>query len=240
MRLTLALLVSLLSLLVPSAALAVTNGVSDLGAHANVGALVVDVPGSGLTVLCSGTLIAPAVFLTAGHCTAGVTAPVYVTFDEAVELGTATLIPGLAETAPGFGHDRADPQDLGVVLLDRVPRGIVPAPLAAFGTVDALRGTQVTNVGYGYNERETGGGQPRFSYDGRRRFSSSTVTSLTSALIRTGTGVCFGDSGGPRFVDSILVAVTSSGDSACAGMSTGYRVDTISARTFLGRFVALP
>jgi trypsin len=240
MRLTFALLVFLLSLLVPSAALAVTNGSPDLGAHANVGALVADIPGSGLTVLCSGTLIAPTVFLTAGHCTAGLTAPVYVTFDETLDLGTGNLIPGLVETAPGFGHDRADPEDLGVVLLARAPRGILPAPLAAAGSVGALKGAQVTNVGYGYNERTTGAGQPRFGYDGQRRVSSSTVTSITSALVRTGAGVCFGDSGGPRFVGSTLVAVTSSGDSACAGMSTGYRVDTTLARGFLGRFVALP
>lgn len=240
MRPILALLVSLLSLLVPTAALAVTNGAPDLGAHTNVGALVADLPGSGLTVLCSGTLIAPTVFLTAGHCTAGLTTPVYVTFDETLELGTANLIPGMVETAPGFGHDRADPQDLGVVLLDHGPPGILPAPLAPAGSVDALKGSQVTNVGYGYNNRQTGGGQPRFFYDGQRRVSSSTVTSVTSALIRTGAGVCFGDSGGPRFVGSTLVAVTSSGDSACAGMSTGYRLDTTVARTFLGKFVALP
>jgi hypothetical protein len=34
--------------------------------------------------------------------------------------------------------------------------------------------------------------------------------------------------------------VTSSGDAACAGMSTGYRIDTPAARTFLERFITLP
>jgi hypothetical protein len=63
---------------------------------------------------------------------------------------------------------------------------------------------------------------------------------VTPSLIRTGLGVCFGDSGGPRFEGGTLVAVTSSGDAACAGMSTGYRVDTPDARAFLERFISLP
>ena len=101
-------------------------------------------------------------------------------------------------------------------------------------------GATVTNVGYGYYERQTGGGQPRFLYDGVRRASTSVVKSVTPSLIRTGSGVCFGDSGGPRFERETLVAVTSSGDAACAGMSTGYRIDTPAVRVFLGNFITLP
>jgi hypothetical protein len=33
--------------------------------------------------------------------------------------------------------------------------------------------------------------------------------------------------------------VTSSGDAACAGMSTSYRIDTPVARAFLGNFITL-
>jgi hypothetical protein len=116
----------------------------------------------------------------------------------------------------------------------------VPAQLARFNTAERLRGGTVTNIGYGYNERQTGGGQPRFLYDGVRRASTSIVKSVTPSLIQTGTGVCFGDSGGPRFEGQTLVAVTSSGDAACAGMSTGYRVDTSGARNFLQTFITLP
>jgi hypothetical protein len=240
MRHSLLLLCTSLALLVPTSAGAVTNGELDGNGHSNVGALVADLPGSGLTVLCSGTLVAPTVFLTAGHCTAGLTTPVYVTFDPTLDRASWTLIPGRPETAPGFGHDRSDPRDLGVVLLDHAPVRIAPAQLALADSGDSLSGGTVTNVGYGYYERQTGAGEPRFLYDGARRTSTSTVKSVTPSLIRTGSGVCYGDSGGPRFAGNVLVAVTSSGDAACAGMSTGYRIDTPAARSFLARFIALP
>lgn len=240
MRHSLLLLCTSFALLVPTSAGAVTNGELDGNGHSNVGALVADFPGSGLTVLCSGTLVAPTVFLTAGHCTDGLTGPVYVTFDSTLDSAGWTLIPGKPETAPGFGHDRSDPLDLGVVLLDQAPAGIAPAQLAAADTASSLSGRTVTNVGYGYYDRQTGGGQPRFLYDGVRRTSTSVVKSVTPSLLRTGSGVCYGDSGGPRFAGQILVAVTSSGDAACAGMSTGYRIDTPAARSFLARFIALP
>jgi hypothetical protein len=240
MRHSLLLVCTSLALMVPTSAGAVTNGTSDGNIHSNVGALVADLPGSGLTVVCSGTLIAPTIFLTAGHCTDGLTASVYVTFEPTLDKDGWTLIPGTPETAPGFGHDRSDPRDLGVVLLDHAPAGIAPAQLASANTAESLNGETVTNVGYGYYERQTGGGQPRFLYDGIRRASTSTVKSVTPSLIRTGSGVCYGDSGGPRFADRILVAVTSSGDAACAGMSTGYRIDTPAARAFLAHFVTLP
>ena len=47
---------------------AITNGQPDGTAHPNVGVMVVDF-GAGPQRLCSGELIAPTRFLTAGHCT---------------------------------------------------------------------------------------------------------------------------------------------------------------------------
>jgi Trypsin len=240
MRHSLLLVCTALALLVPGSAVAVTNGTPDGNGHPNVGALVADLPGSGLTVLCSGTLIAPKVFLTAGHCTAGLAGPVYVTFATALDPSGWTLIPGTPLTAPGFGHDRSDPRDLGVVLLSSAPVGLAPAQLARVNTAETLSGGTVTNVGYGYYERQTGSGHQRFLYDGVRRASTSIVKSVTPSLIRTGSGVCFGDSGGPRFEGQTLVAVTSSGDAACAGMSTSYRIDTPIGRAFLESFITLP
>ena len=240
MRHSLLLFCTSLALLVPGSAAAVTNGTPDGNGHPNVGALVADLPGSGLRVICSGTLVAPKVFLTAGHCTEGLTGTVYVTFETTLDPAGWTLIPGTPVTAPGFGHDRSDPRDLGVVLLSSAPVGLAPAQLAGFNAADPLSGDMVTNVGYGYYERQTGGGQPRFLYDGVRRASTSSVKSVTPSFIRTGSGVCFGDSGGPRFVGRTLVAVTSSGDASCAGMTTGYRVDTAAARGFLQNLISLP
>jgi hypothetical protein len=61
---------------------------------------------------------------------------------------------------------------------------------------------------------------------------------------RTGQGGdCYGDSGSPKFFDgntSLIVATVTSGDNVCRATSRDYRLDTPSARTFLGNFVSLP
>jgi len=57
-------------------------------------------------------------------------------------------------------------------------------------------------------------------------------------------GPCFGDSGGPHVLggatSNLLVATTVTGDSQCRAFDKSYRVDTASARAFLGEFVDLP
>jgi V8-like Glu-specific endopeptidase len=76
-----------------------------------VGAIVADwrEPGSGnLELFCSGTLIAPDVFLTAAHCTASLDArgiepdEVFVTFDPVFDENTS-LLPGVYDLNPAFG-----------------------------------------------------------------------------------------------------------------------------------------
>ena len=63
---------------------AISYGESDGDAHANVGALLIRLPGENLKI-CSGTLVAPTVFLTAAHCFFGFEAlPFAVTFDPVV------------------------------------------------------------------------------------------------------------------------------------------------------------
>ena len=57
-------------------------------------------------------------------------------------------------------------------------------------------------------------------------------------------GVCYGDSGGPNYVDIngtlILAAITSWGERPCYATAMQYRTDTPSARAFLSDFVELP
>ncbi|MGD2078410.1 MAG: trypsin-like serine protease, partial [Chloroflexota bacterium] len=64
-----AIVLALLLALVPLA-MAITFGEPDGDAHPNVGAMIIHEPDGVDYLYCTGTLIAPDVFLTAAHCTA--------------------------------------------------------------------------------------------------------------------------------------------------------------------------
>lgn len=237
-----AALLALSSLAGPAGA--ITNGIADDAAHPEVGALLANLPGEGLTALCSGTLVAPRVFLTAGHCAADVGDGGRVLIDFATSLDDkSSLHAGTIRVAPGYGLDKHDLHDLAVVVLDDQVAGIAPARLAPAGVADGL--ARVTAVGYGYHDRVTGGGRPQFLFDGLRRFATVTVSGTASSTLRLlngpGGGVCFGDSGGPEYLagTTTIVSVTSTGNGACTGTADGYLVDTPAARSFLAGYVPL-
>jgi hypothetical protein len=215
------------ALVTVSAAAAITGGTVDGDAHPYAGALVVD--GS---VACSGVLIAPTVFATAGHCGAD-GARVSVSLDSQLDSGWS-LLEGTLELDPSKGSD------LALVVLD-APTRVQPAALPAAGSVASLaKGASVTSVGYGYSSRAADGS---FVYDGLRRNAVSTVAGVAKSMLKLSTstgGPCMGDSGGPQLSGDTVLSVTSGGSKDCVGKAEGYRLDTASARGFLGSFVALP
>jgi hypothetical protein len=252
------------SLVAVGPAQAITGGQLDGNRHPNVGLMVVNF-GSGPEGWCTGTLIAPTRFLTAAHCIAflqqfGGTVN-GVTFDTAFDASTSTVIPAV-DTAvdPAFGHDQGDFHDLAVITLGR-PAPVAPAVLPTAGLLDqlaahgGLRGQLFTNVGYGATGIAHGGGRPVPILDFVRRFSTPPFMALRNTVLllllntnATGEGGnCFFDSGSPVFLDTgtgsgdVLVAVTSlKADQACVANGFNYRLDTPSARAFLGNFVTLP
>jgi len=126
----------------------------------------------------------------------------------------------------------------GQLELDAPVSDVLPFSLPQAGMLDAknVRSEPFTNVGYGYADRT-------FSFDGYRRSATSAFTTLKATELQLSDkpgGVCFGDSGGPRLLGSVEVAVTSNGNANCTGQSTSYRLDTASARAFLSQFVAVP
>jgi hypothetical protein len=219
-----ALAVALAALLWPSVAGAIVYGEPDGTDHPNVGALIAEWREEGVKeVLCSGTLIAPKVFLTAAHCTAFLESleipndEVWVSFDEVVgdPVGAeVTLFQGEWVTNPEFfTAAQNDPKDLAVVLFPSKIRGIEPADLPTKGLFDqmaernGLRGQLFTAVGYGVHEPEVGDGPPTFPFDGRRWKAVSKFNALNDAWLRLSQndatsdgGTCFGDSGGPNFL----------------------------------------
>ena len=234
-RTTLVLLAAALTVVTTAAG--ITGSTPDGDTHPYVGALVVDG-----AVACSGVLIAPAVFATAGHCTVhlGAGARVSVSFDTSLDASSWNLLGGAAHTHPEYTGKGNDPRDIAVVVLD-APVAIAPAALAPAGSVSALRRkVPVTSVGYGYSGQNPDGS---FAYDGLRRSANSPVIDVTKAMLKFSTreaGPCMGDSGGPQLAGNTVLSLTSGGPKDCTGRSEGYRVDTASARSFLGQFVTLP
>jgi hypothetical protein len=228
LRLTrIALVSALTALAAATTALAVTGSTPDGDAHPYVGALVVDG-----AVQCSGVLIAPAVFATAGHCGADGTR-VSVSFDAELGEGWSLLEGTLRVAALRKG-------DLAVVVLD-APAAVEPASLPGAGMVESLaKRSLVTTVGYGYASRTADGS---FSYDGLRRSAESPVKKASTLFLTIATreaGPCLGDSGGPQLSGDTALSITSGGSKDCSGAAEGYRLDTAQARDFLSGFVPLP
>jgi len=230
---------------------AITYGTDDGNLHPEVGALV-GTFSSGTYPYCSGTLIAPNVFLTAAHCDLG-TSRVFVTFDAKFS-SKSKLLAGTYYADPLYNQAQDDPHDIAVVVLDSGVKNITPARLPAAGSLGALSvNAPFTSVGYGGQEAVNQPGGPVIAYLDTREYVSGSLNAINPAWLRlsqnihTGDGgTCYGDSGGPNFIGAsrtetnIVGGTTITGDSLCKATNVIYRLDTDSARSFLSRFVKLP
>lgn len=259
--------VFLVALLLVTPALAITYGEPDGDGHPFVGSMVFHIPGEGYFQWCSGTLIASQVFLTASHCTAPIDATIarypgsemLVTFDPTISAG-GTFYTGTWYTNPNYlaGRGESDPGDVAVIVLDQSP-GITPASLPTAGLLDQLKDDHIlkdtlfTAVGYGtVREVKTTGFHGILDNMDRNRvdqgFLSLTKSWVTLSMnfATNNGGTCYGDSGGPHFIHlngvetNIVAAITVTGDAPCVATDKDYRMDTNSARSFLGGFVTLP
>ena len=162
---------------------------------------------------CTGTLIAPHVFLTAEHCDLGVSR-VEVTFASTFDRATSTTYWGAWHGDPAYNQSQSDPHDIAVVILDKAVHGITPAQLPAENSLSSLAGDQkFTSVGYGAQEVSNGPGGKAFHYSDIRYVAVGTLNSVpgndswlrVSQNASTGNGgTCYGDSGGPNFLGGRL------------------------------------
>jgi len=238
------------SLVVTGGAGAITYGEPDGNGHPWVGALLAPHAYSdGTWATCSGTLISPTVFLTAAHCDQGITR-VNVTFDSNYVSSTGTTHIGTWHADPRFRKAAGDPYDVAVVVLDQPVAGIAPARLPAADSLSGLKGgTRFTSVGYGAQSVTSGAGGKTFHYADIRYVSTGGLNTLTKTWLKISMnpshgdgGTCYGDSGGPNFLgtSNIVAGTTITGDTPCRSTNVDYRMDTASARSFLGQFVTLP
>lgn len=245
---------------------AIVNGQPTGTLFPSVGALLFDYDRDGVIdgddEFCTGSLIAPTVFLTAAHCVTdfSYTPPGsqwYVSFAPDLYAKNIKVIRAVDyRWDPQYGHDQANLHDLAVIILpDGSTKGMTPYRLPTAGELDrlaaqgGLNGAIFYNVGYGTSASRTG--IPSFGYDGKRSYSESVYMGLQQywlgLLMNTSAtglgGDCYGDSGGPKFLTTnpgVVYATVTTGDYNCRATTWDYRTDTDAARAFLGQFVTLP
>lgn len=225
---------------------AVTDGALDGEGHPYVGLMVAFNDGQPQW-RCSGTLISPTVYLTAGHCTDGAD-HVELWFTSNLEPDPSAFgypfegeVSGTPYTYPDYDPNAFYLADVGLVVLDEPVEldeyGQLPEP----NQLDALKPgkrSQFTSVGYGLQASFPDAASWKNSALKTRMVAHPHLLQINNARVgsyaillsnnaATG-GTCFGDSGGGNFIgDSLVLAgVTSFGvNPTCAGTGGVFRVD---------------
>jgi V8-like Glu-specific endopeptidase len=251
-KVTIALLLTLMLVLSTfGMASAVTDGELDGEGHPYVGLMVAQDANGNPLWRCSGTLLSPTLFLTAGHCTESPAAHVEIWFASDVESGIPANgypfdgeVGGTPYTHPQYNPNAFYLYDLGVVVLDKPVKKSQYGALPKLDILDKLatqRGTQdvtFTAVGYGLQEsfpdaaswQENNQRVRMVAYPKLDQINTGFTgdfSLLLSNNANTG-GTCFGDSGGPNFIgnSNVVGGVTSFGiNGNCAGTGGVYRVD---------------
>jgi len=192
-------------------AAAITGGELDGEGHPNVGLMIADIDGEPVW-RCSGTLIAPTVFLTAGHCAGDGATGARVWFEsditqvEDYPYGGVTAHEGRPVAHPYYSwppdniwpnnplYPNGDYYDVGLVILDEPIYDIEPATLATPGLLTQLKKERVLKGGWadGYEVyfRSVGYGitletwpHPTYGYEKVRMVSESAYVALTRNIL---------------------------------------------------------
>lgn len=226
-----AILVFLFASTAPAAA--VTNGTPDEDWHSYVGLLV----GNGWS--CTGTLIAPSVMLTAGHCVnnfggSGTAEHVMVSFAPSNDFENFTY-----DTTGSLMYAEPLGYDVGLVFLNDDMSHLGQGSLPAEWSVESLPNkTPLTAVGYGFNGYAPDGGPPQAVGGGTRMWATTEFINnnhnYAPQFLKLSTnpgqgkgGTCHGDSGGPIFAgDQVtILGIASWGGQNCNRLSYAQRMD---------------
>ena len=230
---------------------AVTDGELDGEGHPYVGLMVAQTADGTPLWRCSGTLISPTIFLTAGHCTEDPAEHVEIWFD--ADLTDAALhaypftgdVGGTPYTHPDYDPNAFFLYDLGVVVLDEPvymdEYGVLPTlnQLDQYATRRGQNKVTFTSVGYGLQEsfpdaaawQENNVRVRMVAHPHLIQINVPGFTGDFSILLSNNAstgGTCFGDSGGPNFIgdSNVVGGVTSFGvNGNCAGTGGVFRMD---------------
>ena len=177
-------------------------------------------------------------------------------------LAEGLVVEGSAFQDEGFPGNSSDSHDIGV--LDFADGAATPADVWDFVPAQLPTANQLSDigarrldaadwlvVGYGTEEAVRGPGGQTHPGGGVRMQALVDFNALNKTWVRLSMiearglgGACYGDSGGPNFVEIdgelVLAALTVTGDVPCYATNVVYRLDTDSARRFLEQFVTLP
>jgi len=239
---------------------AITHGTLDGNAHPAVILIVMDVGGSP-AFRCSGTLIAPKVVVTAGHCAGepGEFSGMRVFTESDVENGNNNYPfagPNTIEATGWHSHPLFTEaafflHDVGVVLLSK-PVQLAAGQYGALPSVNQLDGLQrgsattFTAVGYGLQRINPAKVEEErirmFAEPHLIQINTPSVGDFSMLLSNNAStgGTCFGDSGGPNYLggSNVIAAVTSFGrNNNCAGTGGVFRLDRQNVLDFVRQFL---
>jgi V8-like Glu-specific endopeptidase len=182
--------------------------------------------------LCTGSVIAPTVVLTAAHCVSasetGANARfVVLTANDINRPGGQQLAVKEVHANPRWtAKNLENGHDQGIVIL-AAPTTLAPLPFNGHALAASSTGAALRIVGYGLDDgvAQTGAGV--------KREALTKMGSVEDTLIEVGNsqkGTCNGDSGGPAFMKlggvETIVGTTSYGDETCSDGGYDARVDT--------------
>ncbi len=189
--------------------------------------------------LCTGTLIAPDVVLTAGHCIDTNPKEVLIGSIDYLQPAGEVIAVKSATAYPSWETQF----DVGVLVLDHASTA-KPRPIAAACTAKGLEiGATLKLVGFGLTTASGTGDNTKLHQTNLTVIDPSCADDASCAaavapngeLIAGGDGKdsCFGDSGGPLYLDDALIGVVSRGIGSsakpCGGAGVYVRADRVVA-----------